>query len=569
MRTHTKLLAALLAVLMLMTVGSAFAEGETVTINFWHHYSAQSAENETLMNVLIPAFEAENPGIKVNAVSHEWAELHDKVLVSAKSEALPDVARCDIAWLPEFQKMGILVALDEEMPDFAEVSGKLLDSAMSTSVIGGHNYALALNTNSKIVFYNKAMLEAAGVQVPTTMDEWVEAVKKLSGENANGQQVWGWNEPALAGWNICPFIWSFGGSLTNDEQTVATGYINGPATVKAVETFAELVKAGGITGFNSGDIPMTDGFGTGRYAMMLEGPWKSAELAGAYPDVAYGTAPIPAGEGGSISVLGGEDIAMFNSANKEAAWKFMQFMTGEFAETEMAKCGQIPVNKAALESETVKNADYAPFIEAIQTAKARPTIAAWSEMDNDLTVAMTAVVTGEKTAQEALDELAAKWDELLTAHLCHRRVVVEEVLQLRATDDAHLTGHIRLDGHLRGVAVEAVREVGHELPLEGEARAVVLALLVVMHHVLEASALHERHPLCRFARVLQRLAPLERPLLAMLLTIFPQEPQIESLLVAVKLFVLLVCHLAVGTIAVWQSFRPCYLNVQIKKDPHI
>lgn len=412
MRTLTRILAVMLACMMLTAICPAMAE-ETVTINFWHHYSAQSAENETLMNVLIPAFEAENPGIKVNAVSHEWAELHDKVLVSANSNALPDVARCDIAWLPEFQKMGILVALDEEMADFADVSGQLLDSAMSTAVIGGHYYALALNTNSKIVFYNTAMLEAADMKVPTTMDEWVEAIKKLSGENANGQQVWGWNEPALAGWNICPFIWSFGGSLTNEDQTAATGYINSPATVKAIETFAELVKAGGITGFNAGDIPMTDGFGTGRYAMMLEGPWKSAELAGAYPDVAYGTAPIPAGEGGSISVLGGEDIAMFNSANKEAAWKFMQFMTSEYAETEMAKCGQIPVNKAALESETVKAADYAPFIEAIQTAKARPTVAAWSEMDNDLQVAMNAVVTGEKTAQEAMDELAAAWDLLL------------------------------------------------------------------------------------------------------------------------------------------------------------
>ena len=91
----------------------------------------------------------------------------------------------------------------------------------------------------------------------------------------------------------------------------------------------------------------------------------------------------------------------------------MKFMTGEFAETEMAKCGQIPVNKAALESETVKGADYAPFLDAIRTAKARPTVAAWSEMDNDLSAAMTAVVSGEKTAQEALDELAARWDELL------------------------------------------------------------------------------------------------------------------------------------------------------------
>ena len=40
-------------------------------------------------------------------------------------------------------------------------------------------------------------------------------------------------------------------------------------------------------------------------------------------------------------------------------------------------------------------------------------MAAWSEMDNELTMAVTAVVTGEKTAQETLDELAAQWDELL------------------------------------------------------------------------------------------------------------------------------------------------------------
>lgn len=415
MSTTKKILAILLSAVLGLAACTALAESsETpVTINFWHHYSAQSAENETLMNDLIPKFESENPGIKVNAVSHEWAELHDKILVSASSQSLPDVARLDIAWLPEFQQMGVLVALDQEMPDFSEVAGTLLDSALSTANIGGSYYALPLNTNSKILFYNTAMLEAAGVEVPTTMDEWVEAVRKLSGTNANGQQIWGWNEPALSGWNICPFIWSFGGSLTNEEQTVATGYINSPETVKAVETFAMLVQEGALTGFNSGDIPMTDGFGTGRYAMMLEGPWKTAELAGAYPDVAYGTAYMPAGEGGSISVLGGEDIAMFNTANREAAWKFMQFMTGEYAETAMAKCGQIPVNKAALESDTVKNADYAPFIQAIETAKARPTVAAWSEMDNELTNAMTAVVNGEKTAQETMDELAVVFDELL------------------------------------------------------------------------------------------------------------------------------------------------------------
>lgn len=386
---------------------------EEVTINFWHHYSAQSAENETLTNKLIPKFEEENPGIKVNAVSHEWADLHEKILISAQSDTLPDVARLDSAWIPEFEKMGILVPLDQEISDFNDVAGGLLDSAMSTATVGEHSYGLALNTNSKILFYNVKALEEAGIAVPTTMDEFVSAVKALAGTNENGQQVWGYDEPALAGWNLCPFIWSMGGALTNDEETAASGYINSPETVKAIETLAELYQEGAITGWNSGDIPMTDGFGTGRYMMLLEGPWKVAEMAGAYPDFEYATTEIPAGDGGSISVLGGEDISMFNSANKDAAWKFMKFMTSPYAQEEMAKCGQIPVNKETLESDTVKSADFAPFIDAIKTAKSRPTVACWSEMDSELSVAVTAVMNGEKTAQDAMDELAVKFDDML------------------------------------------------------------------------------------------------------------------------------------------------------------
>ena len=387
-------------------------KAEPITINFWHHYSAQSAENETLRNVLIPKFEEENPGIKVNAVSHEWADLHDKILISAQSDTLPDVARLDIAWVPEFQKMGVLTALDEEMADFDAVTADLLDSAMSTGYVQGHYYAMALNTNTKILFYNKDALTAAGLAVPTTMEEFVAAVAALSGKNEHGQQVWGLNEPALSGWNVLPYIWSNGGNITNEDNTKASGYINSEATIKAVQMLADMAKNGQLSGYNSGDIPMTDGFGTGRYMLLLEGPWKTAELAGAYPDMAYGNCQLPAGEAGSISELGGEDIAMFNTANKDAAWAFMKFLTSPFAEEEMAKCGQIPVNKTALKSDTVKNAAFAPFLEAITTAKARPAVAAWSEIDNELTIAMTEIIANGADAKETLDALAIKIDAL-------------------------------------------------------------------------------------------------------------------------------------------------------------
>lgn len=420
-QTMKKVLAFALAAVMVLGVLTACSKtpagspqsSDPVVIDFWHHYSAQSAENETLMNVLIPKFEEENPGYKVNAVSHEWAELHDKIIVNAGSDSLPDVARLDIAWVPEFQKMDILVPLDKEMSDFSEVSGNLLDSAMSTGFVKGNYYAMALNTNTKILFYNEQALADAGIAVPQTMDELYAAAAKLSGTNAAGQQVWGLNEPALSGWNILPYIWSNGGAITNEDYTKASGYLNSAATVDTVKKFADMYKKGQFTGFNSGDIPMTDGFGTGRYMMLLEGPWKTAEMNGAYPDFKYGTGNMPAGSGGSHSVLGGEDIAMFKGGDNEGAWLFMKFMTSEFAQEEMAKCGQIPVNKTALESDTVKNAAFAPFLEAITTAVARPPVASWSEIDNLLSVAVTDIIVNGADAQTKLDALAAQVDTLL------------------------------------------------------------------------------------------------------------------------------------------------------------
>ena len=167
--------------------GSNNSEDKQVTIDFWHNYSAQSAENEILTNDLIPQFEKEHPNIKVNAVSHEWADLHQKILISAQSDTLPDVARLDIAWIPEFQTSDILVPLDQEMADFEDVSGQLLENAMDTATIGDHTYGLALNTNTKILFYNKAAFEDAGLNAPMTMDDFINAAETLSGENANGQ----------------------------------------------------------------------------------------------------------------------------------------------------------------------------------------------------------------------------------------------------------------------------------------------------------------------------------------------------------------------------------------------
>ena len=152
----------------------------------------------------------------------------------------------------------MLLALDEEMKDFETTAETLMENAMDTAKIGDHYYGLALSMNTKMMFSNKLALEKAGVSAPKSIDEFVEVSKKLAGKNENGQQVWGYEDAGLGGWNLCPIIWSMGGELLNEEETQATGYINSEKTVAAIQMLADLYKENAITGWNSGDIPMTD-----------------------------------------------------------------------------------------------------------------------------------------------------------------------------------------------------------------------------------------------------------------------------------------------------------------------
>jgi len=385
---------------------------ENVTIEFWHHYNVQSEEYNTLTNVVLPEFEKKYPHIKVKSVSNGWEELHKKVLISASSNQLPDVIRSDIAWVPEFQKMNILVALDKDMPDFQAVADRLLEGPMNTAKIKGNYYGLALNTNTKVLFYNKELFDKAGIPVPKTLDEFFSAAKALTKEE-NGKQIWGYGEPALSGWNICPFIWSNGGDITDPEYKKASGYVNGPESVEIIQRLADLYKEGAMRGFNSGDIPLTDGYGSGRYAMIIEGPWKFSELAAAFPDFKPEVAQMPTGKA-SAQVLGGEDILMFTTAKKDAAWEFMKYMVDQPAQVAMAKAGQIPVNKAAVDSEEVRAIkNFAPFLEAIKTAKPRPPVSTWSEIDKVLASQVTLAITGQVPVKEAMDEAAKKIDKLL------------------------------------------------------------------------------------------------------------------------------------------------------------
>jgi len=387
---------------------------EPVTITFWHAYSADT-EAKFLDETLIPEFEAANPDIKVQSVLVPYDQFRRKLLIALSGGESPDLARLDIIWVPELADQGALAKLDEVMPDFAAVSDAMLPGPLSTNFYKGNYYGLPLDTNTRILVYNKAMFAAAGIEgAPVTIDDFLADCEKIK---ALGDDKYCFADGGTYAWAVNPWIWSFGGDITDPEITKTTGFFNGAASAAAYTFLKDGIDKGYINpAMKGGSLDSWGAFSQDKVAMIFEGPWFMPSFGKQFPDKEYGMALIPAGDGGSTSVVGGEDIVMFQqSENKEAAATFMKYLLSEDVQLKMAEQGQVPVLKSAIDSDYIKNhAFYGIFLEQLKTAKARTPNPAWSKMEEIITNTGNAILNGTVEVQAGLDEAAAKLDALLT-----------------------------------------------------------------------------------------------------------------------------------------------------------
>ncbi|PVU83844.1 maltose-binding protein [Cellulomonas sp. WB94] len=393
--------------------GSGSAAPLSGTVTFWHAYSADSPEVKTLETTIIPAFEKKNPGVTVKDVAVPYDQLHQKLVTAVAGDVLPDLVRADIGWVPELANLGVLVPLDTSMPDFATLSAQSYPGSLATNKWKGHYYGLPLDTNTRVLLYNADVLKQAGIaEPPATVADLVAAAPKLKGVGASA-----FADNGAGGWNVLPWIWSAGGQITDPDVTKATGYLNSAASIAGVQTLVDLYKGGYLPDIilgGEGGISTSDGLATGKYATILDGPWMYPIFASQYPDFKLNAAPVPQGDGGSISVVGGEDIVLTTSSkNQAAATEFMRYMVSEEAQLEMAKVGQMPVLANLGDKLTSVNAYYAPFVTQLATARPRPVTPAWSEMDAMLQDEVRSAIKGDKSVKSALDEAASKADALL------------------------------------------------------------------------------------------------------------------------------------------------------------
>ena len=409
-----KLLVLLLIAALAIPFGVAQARQDVVTIEFWHTYNETSPESEMLVNTLIPMFEAEHPNIKVESVPFPYGEFRQTLLTSLAGEEGPDLARLDIIWSPEFAQLGVLTALDEAMPDFQDLAARVFPGPLSTNTYDGHTWGLPLDTNTRVFMYNQTLFDAAGITAPpATIDELKALCEPIK---ALGDDKYLFSDGGTYGWAVLPWIWSFGGDITDPEITTASGYLNSEQTVAAYEFMAEMVDSGCFSpSYLGGGMDTGTGYFTDIFGSMLDGPWMYPIAEAQYPDFDIKATLMPAGEGGSISVVGGENIVLFaGSDHPEEAMEFLRFTQSDEYQLKMSEVGQLTVIPALLDNEYFQNHPYyGTFLTQLETAKARTPHPAWTQMEEILGDTGQLILRGEVSAQEALDAAAEEIDALL------------------------------------------------------------------------------------------------------------------------------------------------------------
>ena len=141
------------------------------------------------------------------------------------SKTAPDVYYLDVSLATAYMTKGVIAPIDEylDKTDVADFQPNLLKGFQ----LNGKTYGLPKDYNTLALFYNKDMLAAANVQVPTTWDELMIAAQKLTTKSVKGLSL----VDDVA--RFAPFIFQAGGKVTDNGKPA----FNTPEAAKALDFY--------------------------------------------------------------------------------------------------------------------------------------------------------------------------------------------------------------------------------------------------------------------------------------------------------------------------------------------
>lgn len=337
--------------------GGSNESGNKVTVNFMHLWpEGVSAGQNKIVNQIIDAYQTDNPNVTIKQEVLDNEQYKNKLKVLSASNQLPDVG---VTWAAGFMQPyvegGLFTPVDDVLG--GELNGKFVAGTTEAYAVDGKTYALPLEFNIAPVYYNKAIFEQFGLEVPQTYEQFKTVVKTLA-DNGVAPIALG-NKDRWTG-----SLWyMYLADRIAGQETLAKA-ITGEASftdaglVKAAEEVQSLVDANAfVKGFNGlSNEEAKSEFLNGKAAMFLMGTWElpnfttNEDIPQEFRDsVGFFKFPtVDGGKGNVDSWVGGPGVGLFVSENskvKDEAKKFVEYFVTKWGEQSVTGAGVIPATK--------------------------------------------------------------------------------------------------------------------------------------------------------------------------------------------------------------------------------
>lgn len=403
---------AALCLLALLLTGCRPAPEETV-IRFW----AMGREAE-VVGELVREFERDHPGIRVRVQQIPWTSAHEKLLTAFAADALPDLCQLGNTWVPEFGILGALEPLQSRVDASAVVDADdYFPGIWDTNVIDGRLLGVPWYVDTRLVFYRRDILAAAGVErFPRTWAEWeaaMAAVKRHVGPDRYA---------IMLPLNEFEQLLSFG--LQQDDPLLrdddGRGNFSSPGFRRALGFYAGMFERGWAPKMSETQISnVWDEFGRGFFAFYVSGPWNIREFRNRLPaevQAQWMTAPLPGPDGPGAGIAGGTSLVMFRDSKvKDASWRLIEFLSRpDIQQRFHAAIGNLPPRRSAWESPQLRDDPYAgAFRDQLERVRPTPKVLEWERIMQEMRLASERVVRGGQPQDAATAQLDARVDEIL------------------------------------------------------------------------------------------------------------------------------------------------------------
>ncbi|MGF6474494.1 multiple sugar transport system substrate-binding protein [Pantoea dispersa] len=401
------------AAVLFACAGSAAAA--TTTLNAL--FMTQAAYSENDIRAMTQAFQTAHPDVKVNLEFVPYEALHDKIVAARGAGGNGyDVVLFDAIWPAEFSKFDLLQDVSSRIS--ADEKEKIFPGAMNTVVFKGKTLGMPWILDTKYLYYNKAMLEKAGIKdLPQTWQQVMDDARIIKQKNiVKYPLVWSWSQAEALVCDYTTLVSGFGGKFYNNGKLD----FSTPASLQAVKLMKSSLDEG-LTNPASREYLEEDvrkAFSNGDAAFALNWTYmynmandaKQSKVAGQ-----VGIMPAPGdapNRFGAVNGSMGLGIAK-GSSHPEQAWQYISYMTSQPVQNKYATLS-LPIWKSSYQDPAVsKNQEslIAAADKSLNVMLSRPETADYSRLSNTLQQQLQQVLVGSATpeaAMQAVDKSAAR-----------------------------------------------------------------------------------------------------------------------------------------------------------------